>query len=121
MEQTNTPNNTVGRPTKYEPRYCEEIIQEMSKGMSKEGFAGKISISKQTLYSWMDKHSEFMDAVKVGEMKSLLFWESIGRSAIFGQITNFNTTCFMFHVKNRFGWKEREDVPIVEKFNAMFQ
>lgn len=55
-----------GRPTKYDPKYCDEAIEFMAEGFSVGAFAGKIRVSRDTLYEWASKHREFSDALKIG-------------------------------------------------------
>lgn len=59
--------NEGGRPSKYDPAYCDVVIEKMREGYSKTAVAGFIGICKQTLLNWCDQHKEFFDAVKAGE------------------------------------------------------
>ncbi len=58
-----------GRPTDYDPSYCEIAIDFMSQGYSQTALAGHLSISKQTLYNWMQEHPEFLDAISIAKPK----------------------------------------------------
>ena len=58
---------TAGRPTKYDPKYCDEIIDYMGQGYSKTAFAGHIGVSRETIYEWGRTHEEFSDATKRAE------------------------------------------------------
>ncbi len=69
-----------GRPSSYDPKYCEEIIayfsvkpyqrSEDTKALeaadfpSFAGFACKIGVHRETLLNWTEKHPEFFDAYK---------------------------------------------------------
>ena len=99
----------AGRPTKYDSKYCEEIIELMGQGFSAEAFAGKIGISKQTLYNWLNTHPEFMDAKRHGEAKSQAFFEDLGLQGMFNryQDKTFNTSNWIFQMKNRFKWRDQ--------------
>jgi len=101
--------NPVGRPSEYDTSYCEEAIQYIGNGKSKEAFAGHIGVAKQTLYNWMSAHKEFMDAIKVAESVSQDFWEELG---IIGTTEgkNFNATTWIFNMKNRFSWKDKMEI-----------
>jgi DNA-binding XRE family transcriptional regulator len=57
-----------GRPTDYDPAFCEMVVDSMSAGYSKTATAGKLGVTKQTLLNWCEKHPEFFDAVKLGEV-----------------------------------------------------
>ncbi len=107
-------NPHVGRPTDYDPKYCEEIITHMAEGLSKEAFAGSIGVSKQTLYDWMKAHEEFLDAVHIGEMKSLLWWERRGIKGM-SEGKDFSPIPWKFGIANRHGWKDKSDVTSDDK------
>lgn len=100
----------AGRPTKYRPEYCEMIIEHMAKGLSKEAFAGVIGIHKETIYNWAEANSEFSDAIKIGEAKCRVFWEQAGIDGMMGNIEGFNAASWVFNLKNRFGWRDRQEV-----------
>jgi transposase len=59
--------NPVGRPSKYDPRYCDEVIELMSTGLSLTAFAGSILVARSTINEWMGAHPEFSEAVKIGQ------------------------------------------------------
>lgn len=54
----------AGRPTKYEPRFCEMLLEDAEKGLSLTAFAGLIRVARSTINEWMDAHPEFSEAVK---------------------------------------------------------
>lgn len=100
----------IGRPTKYDPRYCTQVIRYMAKGYSKDVVAAKLGISRDTLYEWCKAHQEFSDTIKVGEAKSLLFWEKTGIEGMMGKIKGFRPAVWIFVMKNRFGWRDIVEV-----------
>lgn len=65
----------VGRPTKYEERFCDELVADMADGFSVSAFAGKIGVSRSTINEWAGEHSEFSEALDVGKAQRLRFWE----------------------------------------------
>ena len=69
---------TAGRPTKYKEEYCNEVIEYMKQGFSKEAFAGHIGVSKQQIYRWKKKHKEFRTSLKKAETACQAFWEELG-------------------------------------------
>ncbi|MCB0739208.1 MAG: hypothetical protein KDC92_16985 [Bacteroidetes bacterium] len=101
--------NKGGRPTDYDPSYCERLIKHMESGLSYEAFAGELGVAKQTIYNWEKAHPEFLDAKRVGASKSQLFWEKAGVHGMFmgGKDNPFNATVWVFNMKNRFGWRDR--------------
>jgi hypothetical protein len=69
----------MGRPTKYDPKYCEEIIEYFDKKLFKEAsfgknpelndfptieyYAAKIrGVTRQTLINWTKEHPDFLEA-----------------------------------------------------------
>jgi len=75
-----------GRPSKYDSKFCDIAYKYMAKGHSKLAVAGKLGISRDTLYEWCRKYPEFSDTIKIGEMKSLQHWEEIGMKMLFGKL-----------------------------------
>lgn len=65
----------VGRPSKYKPVYCDEVINTMATGLSLTAFAGDIGVSRETVNNWQHEHPEFLDAVKTAKAKRTLALE----------------------------------------------
>jgi hypothetical protein len=101
-----------GRPSKYKKTHCKTAIDMMSRGYSKEAVAGKIGITEDTLYRWIKTKPEFSEAIKEGEVKSRLFWEGLGIDYILGgpQDLKLNATVWIFNMKNRFGWRDVQEI-----------
>ncbi len=99
-----------GRPTKYESRYCKMLIEHMAKGFTFESFASVIDVCRDTLYEWQNKHEKFSDAHKKGIDKSLFFWEDLGRAGATGAIPNFNSTAWIFNMKNKHAWRDKKEI-----------
>ena len=91
-----------GRPTKYKPEYCEQLIKHMAEGLSFETFAAVISVNPDTIYEWAKRHNSFSEAKKIGFNKSQLFWEKLGRSGAAGKMKNFNAASYIYNCKCRF-------------------
>lgn len=113
----------AGRPTDYKPEYCEKLIEHMAEGLSFEAFAGAVNASKQTIYDWVDKHPEFLDAKRHGTAKCRIWWEKAGLEGLWNStetetegkvrrtITkSFNSSNFIFQMKNRFKWSDRQEI-----------
>ena len=65
----------VGRPTKYDPAYCDDVEAEMGNGLSLTAFAGVIGVSRSTINEWIDANPEFSEAVSAkvdGEVSRLI-------------------------------------------------
>ena len=97
-----------GQPTKYKPEYCQLLIDHMAEGYSFESFAGIVKTCKQTIYSWAEAHPEFLDAKKRGFAEAQVMWEKLGMEGVKGG--NINPTMWIFNMKNRFQWSDRQQV-----------
>jgi len=102
----------AGRPTDYKEEYCELVIQHMAKGFSFESFAGKVGVSKQTLYDWAERFPAFLDSKNAAFEQSRLFWERVGIELATGQNTDANPTAWIFNMKNRFreDWNDKQTI-----------
>ena len=99
-----------GRPSKYDPAFCAQVLPFMEQGYSTTALAGHLGVSRQTLYNWMDEYPDFFDAVKEGVAASAIWWENCLRNnAMKG---DGNATSAIFGLKNRASddWREKRDV-----------
>lgn len=101
-----------GRPTIYQTKYCQKIIDWMADGYSISSFAGKIGVGERTIYDWVKKYEEFSQSIKIGRTKSILYWEQIGMKGMNGEIPHFNATVWIFNMKNRLGWADKLTVDL---------
>lgn len=76
-----------GRPTTYDPKYCDEIIEFLAQGKHPVQFAAKIGVSKSTLYKWATDNPEFSDSLEIAKAKSLDWWINLSQSASKGEGT----------------------------------
>ena len=53
-----------GRPSLYDPKYCEEVVALGRIGKSIEQIAANLNVSLRVLYDWRDKHPEFLHALE---------------------------------------------------------
>lgn len=99
-----------GRPTKYKKAYCKQVVEFMGQGLSKEAFAGELGVCARTVYNWAEDHPEFLQAIKDGETASLRFWERLGVAGAAGKVPGFNATAWIFNMKNRANWRDKQEV-----------
>ena len=97
-----------GRPSKYDPSFCDKVIELGKTGASKVEMACELDICRTTFDNYEKEYPEFLKAVKKAVMYSQVFWEKNGRMATFGAVPNFNATTWIFNMKNRFSedWKD---------------
>lgn len=91
-----------GRPTKYLPEYCDLVLELGEQGKSKAQMARTIGVTRETLDEWAKRYPEFSDAIKGALELSLAWWEDAGQQGMFLGAKGFNSTAYIFQVKNRF-------------------
>jgi hypothetical protein len=109
----------VGNPTEYREEFCQKLIDFMSEGYSFEAFAGEVGTSYHSLYRWVQTQTAFRDAKKIAEGKYRKYWETIGKAGMLGKIPGFNTTIWIFSMKNRFGWSDRKELEEAKTIEAV--
>jgi len=101
-----------GRPTKYKKKYCRELIEHMEEGFSYTTFAAKIEVNLDSLYEWEKVNPEFSEAKKKAFRKCQMFWEEMGINGALGKLFGFNASSWIFNMKNRFKWTDRQEVKV---------
>ncbi|WP_373083812.1 helix-turn-helix domain-containing protein [Zhongshania sp.] len=89
----------AGRPTKYDPKYCDEVVEYMRDGYSVTAFAGHIGVARSTVFKWADEHEEFSDSLKAAQAMAAQWWEDRLRDV--AMTGTGNATAAIFGVKNR--------------------
>lgn len=69
------PKRPPGRPTKYDPSFCEVVEAEMASGLSLGAVAGSLGVSRSRINEWMAEYPEFQEAVSRAKAQRLLHWE----------------------------------------------
>jgi len=98
---------SVGRPSKYSPAYCNEVIECLAEGHSVTAFAGRIGVARSTVFKWAEEIPEFSDALKVGQAKATECWEKVLLKI--AKDGGGNATAAIFGLKNRAGddWSDK--------------
>jgi hypothetical protein len=97
-----------GRPSSYDPAFCEQVIDLGEQGKSKAQIAAALNVSRTTMDKWAQDNPDFMDAVKRAGELALAWWEDMGQSALLLGSKNFNATAYIFQMKNRFREEYRD-------------
>lgn len=111
-EPKRDPRPGEGRPTKYDPAYCEAVIEHMEGGASLTSFAASISVARSSINEWMGAHPEFSEAVNVAKAKCAAWWEERGRQIAQGGGNSAAATLAVFGMKNMGAddWKEASQI-----------
>ena len=107
----------VGRPMKTLAELPEDwynyVLTEMSQGASLEEIKAYLSVSNDVHTRWMNEEKEYMETIKRGLELSKAWWMKKGRIELSNK--EFSATLWYMNMKNRFGWKDRQDVTTNDK------
>lgn len=93
----------VGRPSAYDPAFCEKVVELGKLGKSVTQIACALDVSKETVYAWIREKPEFSDAMTRARAYSQAWWEEMGQAGLTMQ--GFNAFLWAKNVSCRF----RED------------
>ena len=102
----------VGRPSKYDPSYCEMLEAFMDEGYSIGAFAGLIHVDRTTISQWCSDHPQFSLAVSRAKCRRLLVWERAALKVANGGGGPGSSTMIIFGLKNmgEDDWHDKQDV-----------
>lgn len=119
----------VGRPKKTLddlPKDWEKRILDLkSEGGSDVECRAALDISKDLWYRFIDDIPKFSETIKKGDELCETWWLKVGREGVFqtsgggGVHTNLNPTLWYMNMKNRFGWRDKQEVELSVKENAV--
>ena len=99
-----------GRPTDYDPAFCDIAIEFLRKGKSRIQLCEKLDIAKSTMQLWEKIHPEFSAALEKGITFSESKWHTRGESNL--KNNKYNTKMYELQMRNRYGWdKQKSNEP----------
>jgi transposase-like protein len=100
----------VGRPTLYDPAYCDKVIELGRIGKSVEQIAAMLNVSLRTMYSWRDAHEEFLHALDDAKTYEQAWWEEQAAAYMVEnkESDRLNSTLWSRSMAARFPKKYRE-------------
>lgn len=90
----------AGRPSTYEPEYCERAIELGKQGKSPVQIAVALNVSRSTMLSWADQHLEFSAALTRAKECEQDWWETAGQDGI--KADKFNSAVWAKSMSARF-------------------
>ena len=93
----------VGRPSKYDPKFCDLIVEVASRGGSMAAMAEACDVLRSNLYEWAEQHPEFLTALGRAKQAEQIFWENMGLQGLHAD--RFNAMVWKTSMQARF----RED------------
>ena len=100
----------VGRPSMYDPAYCEQVIELGKIGKSTEAIGAILGVGTKTLYNWRDQFPEFLHALVLAKEFELQWWEDIAQTHMIEnkESDKINATIWSRSMAARFPKKYRE-------------
>lgn len=110
--------NTFGRPTKYDPLYCQSVIDAAKRGLSLIEFASEIDVAHSTLLAWVEKHDDFRLSYEKAKGILTKWYTDRAKIVAFGgqdeakgvDAKYAKPQVMNILLQNLLGWKERSDV-----------
>jgi hypothetical protein len=104
-----------GRPTLYDPAFCDEIIQLGEQGASITQMAYHCGVTVNTLNTWASSYSEFLTAFTRAKLASQCWWEKAGQHGML--MAGFNGGVYGRSMAARFphDWTERKATELTGK------
>ena len=101
---------SAGRPSSYEPAYCEEVIALGKAGASKAQMAAAFDVSRQTIDNWAVANPEFLEALSRADAHAQAWWEVKGMEGM--EKPGFNAAVWKKSVEARFrdDYTERREI-----------
>ena len=97
---------TAGRPSTYDPAYCDLVTTLGDSGASLAEMAYECGVCRNTLKNWRETHPEFLTALTRAELASQVWWERQGRVGMLAD--KFNGSVWSRSMAARFpdDWRE---------------
>lgn len=107
----NTEKRPAGRPSKYDPDFCNQVILDAELGFSLSAFAGGIRVDRDTITEWRRVHPEFDQACKVAKLVRARFLETgIMKEDIPGPAMNARKFALVNCAED--DWREKQTVEL---------
>ena len=102
----------VGRPSLYDPAYCQKVIELGKLGKSTEAIGSMLDVGTATLYRWRDEFPEFREALEIAKEHELRWWEEMAQSYMLEHKDGerLNASIWSRSMAARFPKKYRESV-----------
>lgn len=96
----------MGRPSDYDPAFCDTVIELGKAGKSIAYMATELNVCKDTIYEWAKVHLEFSDALTRAKLWSQRWWEDKGQTGM--EADKFNASVWSRSMAARFpdDWRE---------------
>lgn len=99
----------AGRPSTYDPAYCDQVIEWGKLGKSRTWMAAQIGVARKTIYEWESSFPDFCDAMTCAMALSQAWWEDAGQDNMLQ--TGFSASAWSRSMAARFpeDWREKTE------------
>ena len=103
---------TVGRPTLFDPSYCDKVVELGALGKSVEQIATILGVSLRVIYLWRDTYPQFMHAMEDAKAAEMNWWEEQAQAYMLEHKdgAKLNASIWSRSMAARFPKKYRESV-----------
>lgn len=108
----------VGRPSDYDPAYCETVVRLGAEGKSKVEIAFDLGVGRTTIQRWEAAHEDFRVAMTRAKDAEQAWWERKGRENLGAQ--HFQASMWGRSMGARFpdDWREASKQELTGPNNA---
>jgi hypothetical protein len=89
-----------GRPSRYNPAYCDRVLDLAAEGCCKAEIAAALQVSVKTLNAWAKTYDEFREAMSRAKELEYAWWLAVGRQNQFTRA--WNASAWALQMRNRF-------------------
>jgi len=102
----------VGRPSLYDPSYCDKVVELGRLGKSLEQISSNLGVSCRVLYDWRDRFPEFLRALEEAKDAEQTWWEDQAQAYMLENKDSpkLNASIWSRSMAARFPKKYRESV-----------
>lgn len=99
-----------GRPSKYDPKFCDMVVEWGREGKSRTWMAAQLLVIRETFDNWAKDHPEFFDALTLAKQLEQLWWEDKGQDCISN--SGFQSSVWSRSMAARFPveWRNKSEV-----------
>jgi len=90
----------MARPSKYDPAFCERVVELGREGKSKAQMAAALDVHRETLDEWAKVHPEFSDSITRARLHAQAWWEAEVQRGIWSR--EFNAAAWAKSMSARF-------------------
>lgn len=94
-----------GRPSEYDPKYCDIVIELGRKGYTKAMIAREIDKNYETIEDWRKEYPEFSEAFTRAMMLQTAWYDELGTKNMDNR--QFNSRTYELHRMNMHGWNKK--------------